>query len=254
MGKYKKDLLQNTALPIVFAVLFWVTLLTSGDSLSASTPSPSQSNLTTITPQQQSKIFSLNTTYTSPSQSNLTTITPQQQSQVPQQNQQALSPPQPPQISWNELEEAEGFIANGKIDSIIYTINGKWTAIGDWMMRVSDGELSSFNTTMNWYNGTSSHSHEFLNFETTDDDVVDISAEDQTISIAGTMDIGTNGVISWQEIPSEILIEAGRIITISLDDEGTNGHFGGQSVHGNVTSLSICSTAPGPAMQIPPGC
>ena len=119
-------------------------------------------------------------------------------------------------------------------------------------MTVVDGELTSFNTTMIWVNGTAVDSNGFLNFETTDD--VDISAEDQTISIAGTMDVGTNGVTSWQEIPSEILIEAGRIITISLDDQGTNRHFGGQSVHGNITSLSICSATPGPAMQILPAC
>ena len=229
MEKFKKNLLQNMPLLLIFAVLFCVTLLTSVNTLSASTSSPSQSNSTTITP-----------------------ITPQQQSQVPQQSQLVLSPPRPPQISWNELEEAEGLVTIGKIDSIIYTIYGKWIATGDWMMNVSDGELSSFNTTMTWDNGTTAHSHEFLNFETTDD--VDISAEDETISIAGTMDIGTDGVVSWQGIPSEIVIEGGRIITVSLDDEGTNRHFAGQSVHGNVTSLSICPATPGPGMQISPAC
>ena len=105
---------------------------------------------------------------------------------------------------------------------------------------------------MTWNNGTTAHSHGFLNFETTDD--VDISAEDETISIAGTMDIGTDGVVSWQDIPSEIVIEGGRIITVSLDDEGTNRHFAGQSVHGNVTSLSICPANSCLGMQIPPVC
>jgi hypothetical protein len=172
---------------------------------------------------------------------------------VPPQNQQQVPPPpQPPQISWNELEEAESFIANGKMNSTLYTINGNWIANGDWRMNVVDGELTNFNTTMAWYNGTAGHTHEFLNFETEDD--VDISAEDQTISIAGTMDIGTNGVVSWQDIPSEILIEGGRIIAVSLDDEGTNRHFGGQSVHGNVTSLRICSASPGPSMEVSPTC
>jgi hypothetical protein len=230
MRKYKKNLLQNMASVIFFAVLFWFTLPTSVDTSSASTSSPPQSNLTTIIPPLQ------------------------QQLQVPQQNQQQQVPPrpQPPQISWNELEEVESFIANGKINSTLYTINGNWIANGDWKLNVVDGELTNFNTTMSWYNGTASHSHQFLNFETEDD--VDISAEDQTISIAGTMDIGTNGVVSWQDIPSEILIEGGRIITVSLDDEGTNRHFGGQSVHGNVTSISICSATPGPSMEVSPTC
>jgi hypothetical protein len=259
MGKYKKNVLQNMALLILFAVLFCVTLLTSVNTLSASTPLPLQSNLTTITPppqQQQSQVPTLNTTYPPLSQSNLTTITPppqQQQSLVPQQNQQVVSPPQFPQISWDELEEAGGFIANGQMDSTLYTINGNWNSLGNWSMTVADGVLSSFDTTMAWHNGTSGHTHEFRNFEPTDD--VDISAEDETISVAGTMDIGTNGVVSWQEIPSEIVIEGGRIITVSLDDEGTNRHFGGQSVHGNLTSLTICSTgAPGAAMEVSPAC
>ena len=98
MGKYKKNLLKNTSLLLLFAVLFCVTLLTSVNTSSA-------------------LLFIAITI-------KFTTITPQQQPQVPQQNQPVLLPPQPPQISWNELEEAEGFVANGKIDSIIYTIYG----------------------------------------------------------------------------------------------------------------------------------
>lgn len=226
MAVYKKSLLQNMASSILFAVLISLMFLTSVNTSTAS--------------------------FSSPSQTNVTAVTPQPQLQVPQQDQRALSPSQPPQIAWNELEDADGFVANGKIDSLIYTINGKWIATGDWRMNVLDGELTFFNTTMAWNNGTAGHSHEFLNFETTDD--VDINAEDQTISIAGTMDVGTNGVVSWQDIPAEILIEAGRIITMALDDQRTNRHFGGQSVHGNVTSLNICSATPGPVMEIPLAC
>ncbi len=125
-------------------------------------------------------------------------------------------------------------------------------ATGNWTMDVVDGELRFFNTTMAWNNGTAGHTHDLINFEPSDD--VDISADDQIISVAGTMDVRTNGAITWQDIPAEILIEAGRIITISLDDENTNRHFGGQSVHGNVTSLTICSDTPGPEMQIPLAC
>ena len=225
-GIHKKHLLQPVAFTLLFAVLVWLTLITSVNTLIASPSSPLQSNVTTVTPQQQSP--------------------------VPPQDQRVFSPPQPPQISWDELEDASDFVANGKIDSIIYTIYGKWLATGDWAMDVVDGELRFFNTTMVWNNGTAGHSHEFLNFEPTED--VDISADDQIISVAGTMDIGTNGVISWQDIPAEILIEAGRIVTVSLNDEDTNRHFGGQSVHGNVTSLNICSNTPGPAMEIPLAC
>jgi hypothetical protein len=152
------------------------------------------------------------------------------------------------------LEEAESFIANGKMDSTLYTINGNWRSTGDWNMNVADGELMNFTTTMAWYNGTAGHTHEFLNFEADEDDGVDISAEDQTISVAGTMDVGTNNAVAWEDVPSEIVIERGRIISVSVDDEATDEHFSGQSVHGNVTSLRICSTTPGPAMQVSPAC
>src|SRR5215218_7876688 len=241
MGKYKKNLLRNIALSVPIALLFWFTLLTSANTLSASTLSPSQPNFGTIIPQL-------------PSQQ----PQPQQQTQVPQQNQLVPSspqqPPSPPQISWDELEEAQGFVANGKIDSTIYTTNGNWKATGDWNMTVSNGEVISFDITMSWFNGTSSHTHEFLNFESTED--VDINAEDRTISGVGTMDVGTNGRVSWEEVPAEIVIQGNirgpNIITISVDDEDTNEHFAGQPVHGNVTSLSICSA--GPAMQISPTC
>src|SRR5215211_645513 len=263
----RSNLLQNTTSLILLVVLFNIALLPSANALNAISSSPLQSISTTVIPQPPP-------------------------SQVPQQqppSQQAVSPPtpppQPPQISWDELEEDEGFIANGNIDSTLYTINGNWEATGNWSMNVADGELTSFNTTMAWNNGTSGHTHEFLNFEAAaaddeeeeaaddeeeeaaddeeeeaDEDEsgagVDISAEDQTLSVAGTMDVGTNGAVVWEDVPSEITIERGKIITASVDNEATEQHFSGQSVYGNLTSLSICSTgAPGPGMQVsPPGC
>ena len=239
MGKYNKNLLQSTALLTLFAILFYITLLPLANALDAISSSPVQSISRTVTLQPPP-----------PSQQQQQPLP--QPPQMPQQNQQIVSPSQFPQISWDELEEAEGFIANGVMDSTLYTINGNWKSIGNWSMNVSNGELMNFTTFMTWDNGTAGHSHEFLNFEAADD--VDISAEDQTISVAGTMDVGTNGAVSWEDVPSEIVIQGGKIITISVDNEATNEHFGGQSVHGNLTSLSICSTTPGPAMQVSTGC
>jgi hypothetical protein len=250
MGKYKKNLLQNTALLTLFAILFYITLLPLANALNAiSSSSPLQSISRIVTPQPPP-------------------LPPPQQQQQPlpqplpqppqtpqQQNQQVVSPPpQFPQISWDELEETESFIANGKMDSTLYTINGNWRSTGDWSMNVADGELMNFNSTMSWYNGTAGHTHEFLNFEAGEDGGVDISAEDQTISVAGTMDVGTNAAVAWEDVPSEIVIQGGKIISVSVDDEATDEHFSGQSVHGNLTSLTVCSTTPGPAMQVSPGC
>jgi hypothetical protein len=152
------------------------------------------------------------------------------------------------------LEEAQSFVANGNMDSTLYTSNGNWRSIGNWSMNVDGGELTNFTATMAWSNGTAAHTHEFLNFEPSDD--VDISADDQTISVTGTMAVGTNGAVSWEDVPSGIAIEGGKIIAVSVDDGATDQHFSGQSVYGNLTSLDICSTAaaPGPAMQVPTAC
>ena len=258
----KHNFPRSMDLILHFVVSFSITLLllTSSNTLDASAQSELQSNFTeTIQPQQQL-----------PPQQQLQEQLLQQQLQEqlqqqlqeqlqqglqvpPQTNQGIPSTPQPPQIAWDQLEEAEGFIANGNINSTLYTINGNWRAIGNWSMNVADGELTNFATNMTWYNGTAGHSHEFLNFEGNDDGV-EISAEDQTISVAGTMDVGTNGAVAWEDVPSEVVIEGGKIITVSVDDEATDEHFSGQSVHGNLVSLSICSDTPGAAMQVFPEC
>jgi hypothetical protein len=250
-----------TSLTILLVVLLNIALLPSAHALNAISSSPFQSISTDVIPPQQP--FPLQgpplqqPQQQQPEQQQQPLEVPQpqpEQQQQQQPEQQVVSPsPQFPQISWDELEEAEGFIANGIMDSTLYTINGNWKSIGNWSMNVADGELMNFTTTMSWYNGTAGHTHEFLNFEA-DDDGVDISADDQTISVAGTMDVGTNGAVAWEDVPSEIVIEGGRIISISVDNEATDEHFSGQSVHGNVTSLTVCSTTPGPAMQVSPTC
>jgi hypothetical protein len=169
-----------------------------------------------------------------------------------QQNTTQLNQSAPQQIApLNQLVGSEDFAASGTINSTLYTTNGNWEAIGIWTLSVSEGEVTSFDTDMAWNNGTSAHTHEFHNFEMDED--ISIDSEGGITIEGGVMDVGTNGVVSWQDIPAEILIEAGRIITVSVDHEETNNHFGGQSVHGTVTSLTPCSASPGANMQIPTG-
>ena len=153
----------------------------------------------------------------------------------------------------NQLVDSEDFVASGTINSTLYTTNGNWDAIGIWTLSVSEGEVASFETDMAWNNGTSAHTHEFQNFET-DEDSDDISIDSGgSMTIQGDMDVGTNGVVSWPSVPTEIIIEQAEIITVSVDHEETDNHFGGQSVHGTVTSLTPCSASPGPNMQISAG-
>lgn len=136
-----------------------------------------------------------------------------------------------------------------EIDSIIYTVSGNWAATGDWILTVADGELRTFSADMNWRNATASHSHEFRNFEA-EDDGIELGA-DGSVSIEGNMDAGANRMTFWPGVPSEIVIERG---TVSLDHEETDNHFGGQSIHGTVTSIQPCDITPGPDMQMPTGC
>ena len=170
-----------------------------------------------------------------------------------QSNQSAPLPPQQQQkIPLNQSVVSENFTANGTIDSIIYTTNGNWKGTGIWTLTVSEGELTSFAADMVWGNGTANHKHEFQNF-VMDDDSDNVSIDPGgTVTMEGDMDLATNGVVSWPSVPAEITIDQGKIITVSLDHEDTENHFGGhdQAIHGTVTSLKSCSVKPGPNMTI----
>src|SRR5215211_4060209 len=172
-----------------------------------------------------------------------------------QQNMTLLNQSAPQQIApLNQLVDSEDFVASGTINSTLYTTNGNWEAIGIWTLSVSEGDVTSFDTDMAWNNGTSAHTHEFQNFEM-DEDSDDISIDSGGgITIEGDMDIGTNGVVSWPSVPAEITIQQAKIETISVDHEETDNHFGGQSVHGTVISLTPCSASPGPNMQLTGAC
>ena len=148
-------------------------------------------------------------------------------------------------------EESSGlqnFVAKGDIDSVIYTISGNWQAGGKWALSVSNGNVESFNTDMDWKNGTSTHTHEFLNFEGDDNIVL---SPDKSVTFQGTMDVGTNQAVSWPDVPAEIFIDRGKIITITLlDHEAVDNHFAGQSIHGTVSQIVPCNTGPAADMQI----
>jgi hypothetical protein len=118
-------------------------------------------------------------------------------------------------------------------------------------MVVNDnGEVQSFVTNMAWNNGTSGHTHEFSGFEAEDDGQI-VLPPDKILSITGNMDVGTNRVTSWEDVPATIDIGGGgKIITISLDHELTNHHFAGQAVRGTVSSITACSDTPGASMQV----
>jgi len=157
------------------------------------------------------------------------------------------------QVYGQEEEGLDSFKIDGQIDSVLYTVGGKWLASGLYDLVVEDGEVSSFNVTMGWRNESSSHTHGIQNFVADDDGIV--LGPDRTLSIEGKMDVVTNGQITWEKVPGEISIEEGKIITIAVDPEAVDNHFGsGSIVHGTVDKIQACSSTPGANMNLPIAC
>ncbi len=155
-------------------------------------------------------------------------------------------------------QSASGFVANGKINTVIDVPNGKWLAAGNWSIIVNNGNVTSFDTKMTWYNssGTNAHTHELTNFKSVSDNTqaVPMNLTDKQKTIEGFTDVGSNGRTSWFEVPTVVTINDGKIISISVDDNKTNGHFAGQPLLGIVDSFVPCSDVPGPNMEFLPPC
>ena len=77
---------------------------------------------------------------------------------------------------------------------------------------------------------------------------------DKQTTIEGFTDVASNGRTSWFEVPTTITINDGKIISISVDDNKTNHHFGGQPLLGIVESFIPCSDVPGTNMELLPPC
>ena len=215
----------------------------TNEPLQSSAGQPFQSN-NVNTPDQGS----LNQQQTGVKGDNTQSFTTDQQQQQPVQQQQ---------ISQDQLQipqhgTIDSFKANGKINSFIVTAVSPWNATGDWSMIVEDGEMKNFVTNMAWFNGTTGHTHDFLNFDSRDD--IELPP-DNILSIDGEMDVASNGVITWDGVDSTInLGGGGKTITILVDHEATDHHFAGQPIIGTVTSLTPCSDTPGASMEILPTC
>jgi hypothetical protein len=167
-----------------------------------------------------------------------------------------------PDLSSNEnlksSQSASGFVANGKINTVIDVPNGKWLAAGNWSIIVNNGNVTSFDTKMTWYNssGTNAHTHDLTNFKSVSDNTqaLAMNLTDKQKTIEGFTDVGSNGRTSWFEVPTTITINDAKIISISVDDNKTNGHFAGQPLLGIVDSFVPCSDVPGPNMEFLPPC
>lgn len=179
-------------------------------------------------------------------------FTTDQQQQQPVQQQPVQQQITQEQLQIPQHGPIDSFKASGKINSYIVTAASPWNATGDWSMIVENGEMKNFVTNMAWFNGTTGHTHDFLNFDSRDD--IELPS-DNILTIDGEMDVASNGVITWDGVDSTInLGGGGRTITISVDHEDTDHHFAGQPIIGTVTSLTPCSDTPGASMEILPTC
>jgi len=71
--------------------------------------------------------------------------------------------------------------------------------------------------------------------ETTTAGTITLS-QDGTFEISGTTNIYMNNELKWESVP--ITIEGnGRTLTIEVDSQATDSHFGGQPIYGFVTAL-----------------
>ena len=179
-------------------------------------------------------------------------FTTDQQQQQPVQQQPVQQQITQEQLQIPQHGPIDSFKASGKINSYIVTAASPWNATGDWSMIVENGEMKNFVTNMAWFNGTTGHTHDFLNFDSRDD--IELPS-DNILTIDGEMDVASNGVITWDGVDSTInLGGGGKTITISVDHEDTDHHFAGQPIIGTVTSLTPCSDTPGASMEILPTC
>jgi hypothetical protein len=172
---------------------------------------------------------------------------------LPPEQQQPQQAPQSPSPTSTPVS-VEGITANGTINSLIYAPATKWIATGNWSMLVRNGNVSFFNTNMTWYNnnGTGTHTHQLINFRATEGKVA--IKPDNSLSLKGLMDVGTNNRIVWKNVHSTIDIKGGKTFSTSVNDNETNHHFAGQTIYGVVTSLTRCSDQPGPNMEVLPPC
>jgi hypothetical protein len=180
-----------------------------------------------------------------------------------EQQEQALPPfffPQPAEQQPSALQPTassqgiEGFYSGGNMDSLIFAPGVRWIATGEWNMTADNGSIKYFRVDMKWFaaNGTKPpHTHELKNFRPTGNVKVN---PDNSVIMSGLVDVGTNGKIVWPNVKSNINVQGGKTIAISLDNKQTNNHFAGQTIYGLVKSFARCSEMPGANMEVLPPC
>ncbi len=140
--------------------------------------------------------------------------------------------------------DSNNFILEGTIaaeTSSTDLINKSKTHIlsGNWDLTVINGSAKSFDSrfTMVHTDGTTRHTIYLLNF-TAEKNQSPIHLDPAgTITINGQVDIASNGVPTWIDIPTTININKLSTIVIDFKETKTLNHFGGESVYGIVSNI-----------------
>lgn len=141
-------------------------------------------------------------------------------------------------------KNSDNFIIEGNIaaeSSSTDLINKTFTRIlsGKWDLTVLNGSAKSFDSrfTMVHLDDTTRHTIYFLNF-TADKDQSQIHlTPTENIIITGQLDIASNGIPTWLNIPVTISINKLNTIMINFKETEILNHFGGDSVYGIVSNI-----------------
>ena len=165
-------------------------------------------------------------------------------------NTSSLTTTEPTLASTSEGEDTT-FSAVGMINSLIITVPNtgfnissafKVIVSGDWSLNVHDGNVTYFSANLlaSPMDAIQPHTHQITNFKPEKPENARTQlTPDTSLTLNGTVDVKVNGLTMWKNVHSSISISKANIMSISLDDKETSGHFGKQPIFGLVTRLMV---------------
>ena len=141
------------------------------------------------------------------------------------------------------------FSSIGTISSLVITVPEnefnitnafKVILTGDWVLNVHNGTVTNFesNFLASPMDGSRGHIHQITNFSTKENEMIQLTPDNNSLSINGTADIKINGITIWNNVDLSIIIKESTI-TIDPNDKQTDNHFGDQQIYGIVNRLIV---------------
>ena len=141
------------------------------------------------------------------------------------------------------------FSSIGTISSLVITVPEnefnitnafKVILTGDWVLNVYNGTVTNFesNFLASPMDGSRGHIHQITNFSTKENEMIQLTPDNNSLSINGTADIKINGITIWNNVDLSIIIKESTI-TIDPNDKQTDNHFGDQQIYGIVNRLIV---------------